>query len=531
MAKGYLSLVLHAHLPFVRHPEHQDHLEERWLFEAITETYMPLLHVYLGLLHDQVPFKITMSISPPLANMLADDLLKERYLRHLDNLIDLAKKEIARTKKEASEFSDLAEMYLHIFSDTRKTFVDRLDMDILGGFKQVLDSGNLEIITCGATHGFLPLMQHHPEAIRGQILTAADDYERHFGQAPKGIWLPECGYFPGLDYYLAEAGISYFLTDSHGIDYAQPRPLHSVYAPLQCPSGVAAFGRDLESSKQVWSSEEGYPGDFEYREFYRDVGFDLPYDYIKDHIHPDGIRLNTGVKYFRITGNGELGARAVYNRPAALEKAASHASNFMFNRERQIEWLAGQIDKPPIIVAPYDAELFGHWWFEGPEFINYLMRKVGFDQNVFELTTPRHYLENEPILQVATPAGSSWGDKGYYEVWLNGSNDWIYLHLHEAAERMSELVRHPRRGEEQIERAVKQALRELLLAQSSDWAFIMTTATSVGYANQRTDMHMERFNELYSQVIQGTINEEFLADIEAKDNIFPTIDPDVYRPR
>ena len=385
-------------------------------------------------------------------------------------------------------------------------------------------------MTCAATHGFMPLMRYHPEAIRAQIMTAVSEHERFFGRAPNGMWLPECGYFPGLDRFLAEGGVSFFLTDTHGVQNAEPRPLYGIFAPLMTPRGVAVFGRDQESSKQVWSSKEGYPGDVDYREFYRDLGFDMPFDYIKNYIHPDGIRVNTGLKYYRITGGDSLSHRAPYNRRNAMEKAAAHAANFMFNREKQVDWLAGNMDAKPIIVAPYDAELFGHWWYEGPDWINFLLRKVAYDQGTFAMTTPRHYLETENRLQVAEPAASSWGDKGFYEVWLNGSNDWIYPHLHKCAERMGELAKHPGRAVPLVERAVKQAMRELLLAQSSDWAFIMTTATAVEYAVKRSESHIERFNHLYDQVQNGTIDEVYLADIEGKDTIFPFADPDLYLP-
>ncbi len=529
MTKGYLSLVLHAHLPFVRHPEHEDFLEERWLFEAITETYLPLIHMMNGWLHDKVPFKLTMSITPPLANMLADPLLQERYLHHLDSLIELSEKEIERTKKSDPAFYNLATMYWHIFTNSRKTYADRYQCNLITAFRELQDTGNLEIITCGATHGFLPLLQHHPNGIRGQLVTAVIDYQRHFHRPPKGIWLPECGYFKGLENYLAEVGLRYFIVDSHGLDFADPRPIRGVYAPVWTPTGVAAFARDTESSKQVWSAESGYPGDYRYREFYRDLGFDMPYDYIKDYIHPDKIRINTGIKYFRVSDKGDLSNRQIYNRDEALEIAAQHAANFMFNRERQVEWLADQQGRPPIILAPYDAELFGHWWFEGPEWINFLVRKIAFDQNLFELTTPRHYLEMYPDQQIAQPASSSWGDKGYYEVWLNGSNDWIYPHLHKMAERMHALTHRGDLHEQLVLRAVKQAARELLLAQSSDWAFIMTTATSVDYANQRTVTHIQRFNELYEQIKDRRINEQFLADLESKDNIFPELDIEAWK--
>ncbi len=524
MPKGYLSLVLHAHLPFVRHPEHEEHLEERWLFEAITETYIPLISVYNGLRDDDVPFRITMSLTPPLLNMLADPLLQERYLKHLDKSIELAEKEILRTRRQDPRFEASAETYRNLFIETRNVFVDRYDMDLVRAFREIQQAGGLEIITCGATHAFLPLFKDHPESIRAQILVAAEDYERRLGVAPKGIWLPECGYFPGVENYLEEAGIRYFLVDTHGIDHAEPRPVRGVYSPILCPNGVAAFARDMESSKQVWSSTEGYPGDYDYREFYRDIGFDLPMEYVGPYINPDGTRLNTGIKYYKITGRRDLSQCEPYDWTQAGRKAADHAGNFMFNREKQVEWLEGSLGRRPIVVAPYDAELFGHWWFEGPRWLDVLIRKIHFDQDVLELATPSDYLDLYPDNQVATPSASSWGDKGYSEVWCNATNDWIYPHLHKLAERMHELAGHPRLDEAPVLRIVRQAGREFLLAQASDWAFIMTNETTVEYARQRTIGHVENFNRLYDMLKNGEDDEAFLEKLEKSNSIFPELD-------
>ena len=184
---------------------------------------------------------------------------------------------------------------------------------------------------------------------------------------------------------MKEEGIRYFMVDTHGILHGTPRPKYGVFAPVYCKSGVAAFGRDMESSKAVWSAVEGYPGDYNYREFYRDIGFDLDYDYIRPYIHVDGTRINTGIKYHRITGSVDLAFKQPYVRQWAMDKAAEHAGNFMFNREKQIEHLYGYLGKKPIIVSPYDAELFGHWWYEGPEWLNFLMRKIHYDQKTIKL--------------------------------------------------------------------------------------------------------------------------------------------------
>jgi 1,4-alpha-glucan branching enzyme len=527
MPLGYLSLVLHAHLPYVRHPEYDDFLEEDWLYEAITETYIPLLEVFDGLERDRVDWRLTMSVTPTLAGMLSDPLLQYRYVRHIDNLIALAGKELERTRWQP-EFYPLAEMYMSRFTRARDLFVKQYDHNLLNGFRRFFEAGKLELITCGATHGFLPLMEVNRNAMRTQVELGAREFERHFGRRPQGIWLPECGYTPGVDELLRDAGIRYFFCDTHSVLHAEPRPRYGVFAPVLCPkSGVAALARDTESSKQVWSAIEGYPGDYHYREFYRDVGFDLDFEYLRPHMHNMGIRHNTGIKYYKITGRGDH--KEAYNPRAALDKAAEHAGNFLFNREKQLEWLSGSMDnRPALIVAPYDAELFGHWWFEGPDWIDFLLRKVCYDQDTVKMITVPEYLDRHPRVQVSQPTMSSWGYKGYCEVWLEGANDWIYPHLHEDAERMVELARQHPDTNGLKRRALNQAARELLLAQSSDWAFIMKTGTMVEYATKRTNDHVLNFNHLYEQIKNDSIDEGWLGEVERRHNVFPTIDYRLY---
>ena len=239
---GYLCLVLHAHLPFVRHPEYDDFLEEDWLYEAITETYIPLLEVFDGLERDGVDWRMTMSVTPTLAAMLADPLLQYRYLRHLDNLIVLSTKEMERTRWQP-EFHPLACMYHERFCRARDVFVRQYNNNLLNGFRRFFETGKLELITCAATHGFLPLMDINANAMRAQIEIGAREFQRHFGKRPQGIWLPECGYSPGVDELLRDSGIRYFFGDTHAVLFAEPRPKFGVYAPILCPkSSVAILG-------------------------------------------------------------------------------------------------------------------------------------------------------------------------------------------------------------------------------------------------------------------------------------------------
>ena len=298
--QGYLSLVLHAHLPFVRHPEHEKFLEESWLFEAVTETYIPLLQMLEGWRRDGMDARLTLSLSPTLCAMLLDPLLRERYERHLNSLIELAEKEIHRTHWDRA-FRELAWMYHHRFTSIRDTW-RACEGNLVGAFRKFQDEGRIEIITTAATHALLPLLASHPPSIRAQILTARDHYRSCFGRDPRGIWLPECAYAAGVEIFLQEANIRWFILDTHGVLHARPRPRYGTFAPIFTPNGIAAFGRDFDSSRQVWSKHEGYPGDPRYRDFYRDIGFDLDFDYVKPHLPSPENRGFTGMKYYRITG-------------------------------------------------------------------------------------------------------------------------------------------------------------------------------------------------------------------------------------
>jgi 1,4-alpha-glucan branching enzyme len=520
MPHGSLALVLHAHLPYVRHPEHEDFLEERWLYEAITETYIPLLEMLDALDRDRVRARLTISLSPPLLGMLADPLLRGRYLRHLDHLVELAEKEERRTRSDP-QFHRLAEMYLARFYRTRAVFLDEWQQDLTGAFRAYQERGLIDVITCAATHGFLPLLAVSPAAVRAQIEVAASEYRRFFGRPLEGFWLPECAYEPGLDRELARVGVRYFFVDTHGIANASPRPVYGVYAPVVCDSGVAAFGRDPDSSKQVWSAEEGYPGDFWYRDFYRDIGFDLDYTYVRPYLPPTGQRIHTGIKYHRITGKTD--AKEPYDPGRARQQVEAHAEHFVEARRRQVEWLARSMDRAPIIVCPYDAELFGHWWFEGPLWLEMVLRRLATTPGL-QSTTPGDDLERHPTVQQATPAPSTWGWKGYNEVWLAGQNDWIYRHLHASAERLQTLCRRCPSADERTRRALTQALRELFLAQASDWAFMMSRETTTEYAARRTRDHIVRCQELCSGVERDALDDLRLTALEDSDNLFPTLD-------
>jgi 1,4-alpha-glucan branching enzyme len=519
MPKGYLLFVLHAHLPYVRHPEYDRFLEECWFFEAVTETYIPLIKFFDRLRNEQVPFKLTMSISPPLANMMEDPLLRQRCTRHLEMLLRLAERECERTR-DWHEVHALAWMYRRLFEEARQVFVERCGTRLIAAFREYAEAGNLELITCAGTHGYLPLLNSEPAAVRAQVLSAVAEHVRIFGDMPKGMWIPECAFYPGLDAVLADAGMRYFFVDSHSIEHADPRPLFGVSAPLYCPSGVAAFGRHPATSKLVWSNQIGYPADYNYREYYRDIGYDLDPGYLEPFQYAQGIRHPTGIKYHRITGPGP--DKHLYNPDWGREAAERHARDFAQRCRDEAARVSSRMPMPCVLVSPYDAELFGHWWFEGPQWIYYVLRELASGDLV--LGTPGEYLTAYPIQQKAMPAPSSWGRNGYGEHWVNPKTDWMWRPLHEAAVRMRQTVqRHPSPGGLE-DRVLRQAGRELMLAQSSDWPFIITNGTTEQYARRRFHDHVNRFHDLLHGLDQGQIDPSRLEALEYMDAIFPELD-------
>ena len=441
--------------------------------------------------------------------------------------------------------------------------MDEWKCDLLSVIRELRQTGALEIIASAATHGLLPILQQQsPRAARAQVLIGRDVYVELFAGEPAGFWLPECGYAPGLESILQEANLRWFVVDAHGLLFGMPRPCRSIYAPCYTPAGPAAFARDPAASRQVWSAHEGYPGDPAYREFYRDIGFDLPMEHLGSIAR--GTRKFSGVKYHRITGRGD--EKQLYDRTAAENAAAQHAIHFLEQCREQIREI-GEVGFDPIIVAPFDAELFGHWWFEGPIFLEQFIRHAAnegdfrlttpseylaegneelfghwwfegpifleqfirhaADEGDFRLTSPSEYLAAHPTQQIVEPAASTWGENGHLAVWLDPSNAWIYPQLNAAALRMCEVAeRYAASGSnmtDTCDRILKQLARELLLAQSSDWAFLMKTGTAREYATQRTIDHLARFNRLHDQFVTNNLDEEFLRDCEWRDNIFPNV--------
>lgn len=521
---GQLVLFLHAHLPFVRHPEHEDFLEEDWLFEAITEVYLPILRVAQGWAKDGVSGRIGISLSPSLLSMLQDKLLMGRYRRRLARLVDFMGRQASDVADRAPLASALRFQQAHL-EELAHFFEVTLNGDLIQAFDALEREGAVELATCVATHAFLPLYAVDPAHASSHIKVAVREHRRIFGRHPPGVWLPECGYMPGLDQQVADEGLCYFFVDTHAVAFADPPPLLGVHAPIVCGSGVLAFGRDPEASKAVWSATEGYPGDARYREFYRDLGFDVEASALQGLLLGNGERRHLGLKCHRVSGRDvDLADKLPYDRASALEAVQEHAEDFVETRLAQVQETAHALGRSAVVAAPFDAELFGHWWFEGPEFLDRVVRRLAVADGL-EAVSPSQVIRHSGPFQMSTPAASSWGDRGYGQVWLNETNDWVWPHLHHAATKMAELAQSHQAGDGLVQRALAQLGRELLLASASDWPFMMTMGTTVNYAERRVKEHVERFNSLAAQIECGAIDQDYLEDLESKDNLLPSLDP------
>lgn len=512
---GHLIVHLHAHLPFIAEPVNftagdtwrpQGYPQE-WYPEAVRETYLPLLDLFETLLKEGVDFKLSMDISPSLVAMMKSQRHAADVLEYLERLIQLARLEVERTWREEPQFTNAARMHLRHLSRSREVFLS-YGGDLAEAFKRFQDLGVLELCTCIGTHAMLPLWTSIPESMRGQALAAAAYHEEVFGRPSIGVWLPECAYTPGIEPVLEEAGFRYIFTDAKTVLCGDSSAEFGVNAPVYLKgSRVAAFARDPETSEQVWSGEEGYPGDSDYLEFHIRGG---PF------------------KYNRITDR-RGGWKQPYNPDWAERKAASHAGHFMFCRNSRFEYLRHVMWKKPVIVAPYDAELFGHHWYEGPRFLYYLFKKLHHDQKQTELITPAAYLAANPTAQDMFANTSSWGANATFEKWMLGDVSWMYRHSHEAARKMGEMAQQTP-GNELERRILTQAARELMLSMSSDLPFVISNGHFVDRMKDAFFTALRDFWRLADMLEQcragKPVDEEYLRNLELEQCIFPDLKPE-----
>lgn len=527
-------LVLHAHLPYVRAHGMWPFGEET-LYEVIAEVYLPLARMIERLEAQGVPTPLTLGITPVLSEQLSDPRVKEGFLRYAEDRLRRAESDAERYR--GSEFDPSAEHTLAFWLNTLEGY-RLLGGDLTGFFARAQERGRLEIVTSSATHAYSPLLSSDA-ALWAQVKTGTETYRKHYRRAPTGYWLPEMAYRPrgewkppvdgaegglraGVDELLYQAGIRYSFVDAHLVQGGEPLPPgHSPYssslaaAPIkgsdatyrvhELPSGLRVLARNPQTAVQVWSAEHGYPGDPVYREFHR-----------KDPV--------SGLRHHRITGRGvDLSGKAPYQPEVALAQAAEHAQHFVA--------LVGDLAREHpegVLCAAYDAELFGHWWYEGTRWLEAVFRELDRVQAVQPLTA-QGAIRGEAS-RIALPEGS-WGRGGSHQVWLNAAtlDYWRLVYraesqMIEAAERFAHDLDGPRR-------ALRQLMRELLLLESSDWPFLIDSGQAAEYARSRYEGHAERFAELYGMLEAGRIDLGRVAALESLDGVFPEADVSLYRSR
>lgn len=525
-SKGYLSFILHAHLPFINHPEYEYFFEESWLFQAITDCYIPLLQSFERLEKENIQYQLTFSISPTLIAMLQNQGLQARYKRHLNSLIHLANDEI-NFKQNPEEQKSLAQFYKEKLESCLQYYTKNKH-DLLALFVRLHKKKHLELITTAATHAVLPIYQAIPEAILAQLKTGRDLFVKATGIKPKGVWLPECAYCEGLESYIKKAGYEYCILENTSVYFASPNIDKNVYRRIKLPNGVHAVTRDPQSSHQVWSAESGYPGDIDYREYHKDLCDDSESPHVLNYLNYFGHRCPSGFKYWRIQQKN--GQRYFYDPNKAKSKALHHAREFILDKRNQIRNIHDE-HSSFVITAPYDAELFGHWWYEGPEWLEAVLR-ICNSQADLKTASPSYLPESVNCPITIKPTGATWGKNSSFEHWVNPTNDWIYPKYFFAFRSFQSLLEeYADLGAKNpdLDRALKQAARSLLLAQSSDWAFMIRTGSSQEYAFKRVKDNLARYHFLEHSIRTDNIPLRKLQALEIMDDIFPDVDYKIFQ--
>lgn len=523
-ARYALCLVLNAHLPFVR--EQANHnlapstIAENWFFEVLSETYLPLLELFDRLEMDSIPFKIGLSISPILGQMMSDGLLLSKYTANLDHQIEFGERELERLKDQP-EMLSIAKGYFDRAVDRRAAFSTRYDGDVIKVLDHYCQRGNLEIIACPATHAFLPSLCQFPEAAQAQMEAAQPFYRYSFGLFPRGLWLPELGWSKELDSIISSFGYKYTVADSHGFIFGNPPPSKGSFFPVRTPESVSIFSRDYYACREMSLLADSE----HYRDNSLDIGFELPTSEISQFLTKHGARCYTGYKYWKMGGCGEL-----YDPERARRSAYEHAKAFYDHCRKRLITASKHMQEMPVSVVAFNADAFGRYWHEGSIFLENLFRLAAKDGEL-PLMTPSEYLgrQNASSFEVSAPDFSTWGSNGYAEQWLDSSNDWVYRHLNRASARMMEMAENYDDVSDLKERALNQAARELMLAQASDWPAMLQRREHTEYARKQIETALRNFNTIYNALSTSNISTEWLIRLERRHNIFPHMNYRIFR--
>ncbi len=525
-----ISLVLEAHVPFVKEFRRENDFsqagEESRLFETISETLLPLLEVLDRLENDHIYFRIAVVLSPVLCSMLCDEHLQNKFLHYTDKQIEFGRQEIERLRGIDAERCRLAETFCNKLLDRRIAYTERYNNNLLKAFDYYKRKGKVEILASGATHAFMPFIAHNAESLQAQFEAPASGYRRYFGDCPQGFWLPELGWTPAIEPYLRAYNYNYTIVDSHGLLYGKPLPKKGSFYPVKSPNGTLIFARDFYAVQEM----EKIKSDETFMDTDRDAGYELPPELLSLFLSEEGERRRTGYKYWARSINGGSNQDLTYNHEAASARATEHARLFLENTITRLEEASKHMEETPLSLFAQNADFFGRFWHEGPQFIETLFRMAAGYRDL-QFINPSEYLSKQNILNMQTvaPEFSSWGNSGYAETWLDASNDWIYRHLTRAMERMTELAERFPDDKGIKECALNQAAREILIAQSSDWAAFLNRQESTEFARSKAENALCNFTTIYEALGSNYISTEWLTTLEKRHNIFPHINYRIFR--
>ncbi len=489
-------LVLHAHLPYVRIPGQRFPLEELWLYQNLTECYIPLLLTFRDLSTDTIHYRVTLSFSPTLIAMLSDEYYRSRYLDYLETMLRLIHKALKGSEGDtAAAIGALEERVRQV-----RDYYFSIGGDVIGAYRGRGGDGKINIITTCATHALLPGFRFSPELVRLQVETGLRCFEDAFGYRPRGLWLPEMGYYARLDEILRGCGIEYTFLDSHSVYRTARIPGSGNFFPCRSDAGLVIFPRDVALSGAVWSKGTGYPGDFRYREFH----YDYTYSMSDSDLSGEGVdRMPFGLKVYRVTG-GEK-PKEFYRPGGADEAVKAHAGDFIAKIRERASVLGGIMDAPPVFTLPFDMELFGHWWYEGPDFLSLVLRGIS-EAGDIRLSSPEEFT-GLSTLETFTPAESSWGRQGYFDTWLTSECLHIYPEIADLYGRLSAVA-----GNTSHRKAVQGALREIMLAQSSDWPFFIAWNNFRDYGKRRLKEHLNAAEKIIASIEEGAVDAAFIQE-------------------
>ncbi|MCQ2613624.1 MAG: DUF1957 domain-containing protein [Treponemataceae bacterium] len=515
MSKKSLVMTIVAQEPFIRHVDQADenYSKNEILFTAISQTYLPLLNMFADLEAEGIAFKVNMVISPVVCEMLSDPQIQLQYIEWQTKIVCLGEAEVERCKNDPDKLA-LAQLYLARAKRNLRDFQETLNQDILSKFIYFARRGNIEFLATSATPAFFPHYMDIPEAIQAQVETGLQFHKKYFGVAPEGFWLPNMGYAPALEWIIRPYGFNYTVLDTHGLLFGTPQPRNGIFSPARTRNSLVLFARDKENGLECANTSV-------YRNQEADIGFECDDDYFKTNFGATNVRVGTGYRY-SCKEDGK-----VYSQEDALTQAVTDAENFVQNKVQKLEKAAMLCETDVCDVCTYNIEDFGTNWYEGITFLEQVMRKVAFNEDI-ELALYSELIGQQFNLEKVEPFPSSSEGTGYGENLLDNANSWMLRYVRKACERMIDLAARFTDDTGLKERSLNLAAKEVLLAMSADWPRMVLGGDHPDYAEFRFKESVAAFSTVYESLGSNAISTEWLTRMEKQHNIFPEMNYHVF---